>query len=144
MIPLGATLLCVIGFAALCLAMPRHQSDLIRIKLPKRASRTLRPVGLFVLLAAFACDIAARGLALGAIAWLGHLSIGAALVVASLCIRAHRRAALALDRKRAGPRQHPVQAVTPDAEEDAARPTTPSPRSAPDRQLARSLSSTGA
>ena len=76
------------GFALLALSMQRHQADMAGRKLTPTASRRARVGGFSLLLSAFLLDGLAFGAAYGAIAWFGHLSIGAWSVVAWLCVRA--------------------------------------------------------
>jgi hypothetical protein len=79
-----AIALCVAGFAALCAAMSRHQKDFVGRALDRRTSLRLRAGGGALLLAALALDMAGLGAGYGAVAWCGHLTLGAALVLARL------------------------------------------------------------
>lgn len=83
-----AILLALCGFALLAISMPRHQTDMAGRKLAPAASRRARIGGYALLLAVFLLDGFAFGAAYGAVAWFGHLSIGAWSVVVWLCVRA--------------------------------------------------------
>lgn len=83
MIVLSA-LLCLAGFAALCLAMPRHHQALLGGPLSSRRRRTLRAVGWLVLALSGAASVKAWGPAYGVIGWLGLLTPAAALVLLTL------------------------------------------------------------
>ena len=74
-------LLALAGFALLLMAMPRHQQDWLRRKLPARTGRLLRIGGFGLLTAAFAIAGIGLGWAYGAVAWFGWLSFGAALTL---------------------------------------------------------------
>lgn len=74
----------ILGFGCLCAAMPRHQKDLLGRTLPRQVHRWLRRAGGALLLVALATDMAGIGPAYGAIAWFGHLTIGAAMAVTGL------------------------------------------------------------
>ena len=76
-----AIALCIIGFACLCAAMVRHQPDFIGRKLDAGTSRMLRHAGGALLLAALAVDMIGQGSGYGAVAWCGHLTLGAGLVL---------------------------------------------------------------
>lgn len=71
------------GFAVLMLAMPRHQQDWLRRKLPLPVSRTLRLTGLAMLALAFVVSAAELGWAYGAVCWLGWLTMAATAIVAA-------------------------------------------------------------
>ncbi|WP_420144710.1 DUF3325 domain-containing protein [Sphingobium sp.] len=73
--------LCIAGFACLCAAMTRHQPDFIGCKLDARTSRMIRRVGAAISLSALAINMIGLGAGYGAIAWCGHLTLGAALVL---------------------------------------------------------------
>ena len=79
-----AIVLCVAGFAGLCAAMPRHQRDFLGRTLRAAAGRRLRIAGAGLLLLALAIDLAGLGAGYGTIAWCGHLTVAAALVLARL------------------------------------------------------------
>jgi hypothetical protein len=74
----------IFGFGCLCAAMARHQKDMLGRTLPRHAQRWLRWTGGAFLLVALATDMAGIGAAYGAIAWFGHLTIGAAMAVTGL------------------------------------------------------------
>ncbi|MFT3964631.1 MAG: DUF3325 family protein [Sphingobium sp.] len=76
-------LLSLAGFALLLLAMPRHQQDWLRRKLPTVLGRALRLSGFAALALAFAVAGAGLGWGYGAVAWFGWLTMAAALAVAA-------------------------------------------------------------
>ncbi|PZU58568.1 MAG: DUF3325 domain-containing protein [Sphingobium sp.] len=69
------------GFAALLLAMARHQQDWLRRKLPPATSRRLRAAGLALQVLAFATAGLGLGWADGAVVWFGWMTVAAATVV---------------------------------------------------------------
>ena len=69
------------GFAALLLAMARHQQDWLRRKLPPATSRRLRAAGLALQVLAFATAGLGLGWADGAVVWFGWLSASAVLTL---------------------------------------------------------------
>lgn len=71
------------GFAVLLVAMPRHQHDWLGGKLAPGAMRPLRLGGFALLALGFAAAASGLGWADGAVAWLGWLTLAAALVVAA-------------------------------------------------------------
>jgi len=77
-------LLCAAGFAALALAMDRHQQDVLGRALPPRATQLLRGAGWALLLAALWQAVGAKGWALGLVAYSGHASAAAGLVFVAL------------------------------------------------------------
>ncbi|MCG2840659.1 DUF3325 domain-containing protein [Sandaracinobacter sp. RS1-74] len=81
MIHAATFLLSLTGFALLLLAMPRHQQDWLRRKLPPSLGRTLRLSGFAALALAFAVAGLGLGWGYGAVAWFGWLTMAAALVV---------------------------------------------------------------
>lgn len=81
MIHAATFLLSLFGFALLLLAMPRHQQDWLRRKLPPTLGRALRLSGFAALALAFAVAGACLGWGYGAVAWFGWLTMGAALAV---------------------------------------------------------------
>lgn len=74
--------LALAGFAALLLAMTRHQQDWLGRKLPERHARLLRGAGFALLALAYPCAGSALGWAYGALCWLGWLTLGAAATMA--------------------------------------------------------------
>lgn len=74
----------ILGFGCLSAAMTRHQKDWLGRTLPAQAKRWLRGGGGVLLVVALAIDMACLGAAYGAIAWFGHLTIGAVMAVAGL------------------------------------------------------------
>ncbi|EIZ77421.1 hypothetical protein WSK_4035 [Novosphingobium sp. Rr 2-17] len=79
-----AILIAITGFACLCTAMARHQKDVLGRKLAAPAARRLRMTGGTLMLFALAMDMIGLGAAYGAVAWCGHLTAGAALVLTGL------------------------------------------------------------
>lgn len=75
--------LALAGFALLLLAMPRHQQDWLRRKLPTRTSGRLRLAGFALLAGAFLAAGTGLGWAYGTVAWFGWLSFGAAVALAA-------------------------------------------------------------
>lgn len=73
-----------LGFACLCLAMDRHQRDLLGRRLSDSASRRLRLAGFAAIALGLATAIAALGWGYGAVLWFGLLTLGAAPIVALL------------------------------------------------------------
>jgi len=84
MIHIVAICASVLGFGCLCTAMARHQKDMLGRTLPSPVQRRIRKAGGALLLVALAIDMAGLGAAYGAVAWFGHLTIGAAMAVAVL------------------------------------------------------------
>ncbi len=85
MIHPAAIALAFIGFAAIAISMTRHQ----RRKLPDRVSGIVRWSGFGLLAADFLIDLRVLGPGYGAIAWFGHLTVAAWLVVGTLYWRAN-------------------------------------------------------
>lgn len=83
--------LAIAGFAMLAGAMERHQRDIIGRKLPPFTSRRLRAAGTGVLAAALLVGVIDAGAARGVIAWFGHLTVGAAVVLTWLCWNTARK-----------------------------------------------------
>ncbi|MDR7154790.1 O-antigen/teichoic acid export membrane protein [Sphingobium xenophagum] len=81
MIHAAIFLLSLSGFAALLLAMARHQQDWLRRKLPASRSRALRLSGFLMLALAFLVAGAGVGWGYGSIAWFGWMTAAAALIV---------------------------------------------------------------
>ncbi|MGC4250342.1 MAG: DUF3325 domain-containing protein [Sphingobium sp.] len=69
------------GFAALLLAMPRHQGDWLGLKLSPHVGRILRLAGFAALALAFLVAGTGFGWGYGTVAWFGWLTIAATLVV---------------------------------------------------------------
>lgn len=82
MIHLAIALLSLAGFAALLLAMARHQADWLGRKLTLPASRRWRAAGFGLLALAFASAACGLGWAYGAVCWFGWLTIAAGIIVA--------------------------------------------------------------
>ncbi len=85
MIHLLAVVLSLSGFAALALSMKRHQRDLIGRALSERERVLARSAGALAIAASLAVAMAGFGPGLGAIAWFGHMSLAAWIVVTALC-----------------------------------------------------------
>lgn len=73
--------LCLVGFALLLLAFPRHQQDWLRRKLLPRQRRVLRLAGFTLLAAAYMVSGSGSGWGYGSVLWFGWLTVAAALVV---------------------------------------------------------------
>lgn len=74
------------GFAALALAMERHQEDLWGKALSAQQTRGLRAAGWLLLGLCLALAIAAKGWSFGLVAYSGHTSAAAALVFIALLV----------------------------------------------------------
>ena len=86
---LAHLLLCVLAFACLALAMPRHQAAVFGKGLSRAASRSLRGAGWAGLIATLWLTIAARGCSLGLVYYSGCASLAAGIVFCALV--AHER-----------------------------------------------------
>lgn len=75
-------ILSLAGFAALFLAMARHQQDWLNSKLARPVSKALRGVGFGLLGLGFFRAGAGFGWAYGTVCWLGWMSLAAGLIVA--------------------------------------------------------------
>lgn len=84
-------LLSTLGFAALALAMDRHQEDLFGEPFAATATRWLRVAGWAALLAALALMVKAQGWGVGLVSYSGHTSLGAGLVFGALVVIARMR-----------------------------------------------------
>ncbi|MGJ7489134.1 DUF3325 domain-containing protein [Variovorax sp. ZT4R33] len=73
-----------LGFAALALAMERHQEDLFGHALPSTTTRAVRVAGWAALLVALVASVKAQGWAVGLVSFSGHTSLGAGLVFGAL------------------------------------------------------------
>ena len=78
------------AFAALALAMERHQDDLFGRPLPASRTRALRLAGWAGLLLALVVAVRAEGWGLGLVTLSGHTSLCAALVFVALVVRQRR------------------------------------------------------
>lgn len=83
--------LCLAAFAALALAMQRHQHTLFDAGLPRTRTRALRIAGWGLLAAALAFAVRTQGWSLGLVAYAGHISLAAALVLGGLIVAGRRR-----------------------------------------------------
>lgn len=81
----------LIAFTLLALAMDRHQQDLFGRQLAPARTRALRIGGRAALTASLAVAVQAQGWALGLVAWCGHISLSAGLVILALILRARGR-----------------------------------------------------
>lgn len=79
-------LLSTLGFAALALAMERHQEDLFGHALATAASRWLRAAGWAALGLALMLVVKAQGWGVGLVSFSGHTSLGAGLVFGVLIV----------------------------------------------------------
>ena len=77
-------LLCIPGFAALALAMERHQEDVFKAALSPATTRLVRVAGWALLLLALLLLVRTRGWSLGLIAYSGHTSFAAGVVFVAL------------------------------------------------------------
>ncbi|MCR1769699.1 DUF3325 domain-containing protein [Burkholderia glumae] len=78
---------CVAAFACLALAMERHQRAVFGRALAAVPARALRAAGPVGLLLALWLAVAARGWALGLVAYGGMTSLAAGIVMAALIVR---------------------------------------------------------
>ena len=79
-------LLALAGFAALALAMERHQEDVFGKALSQRITRSLRIVGWISLLLCLWLAVAAKGWSFGLVAYSGHTSGAAGIVFIALLL----------------------------------------------------------
>jgi len=92
MIHVWTLLISLAGFAALALAMDRHQEDLFGRELSPRVTRLLRIVGWAGLLLALGVIVGRQGWALGLVSYSGCTSLAAGLVFLALVVHQRRRA----------------------------------------------------
>lgn len=85
--------LTLLAFAALMLAMDRHQEDLFGRVLAARTTRLLRCTGWALLAVALIPAIHLQGVGLGLVSWFGHLSLAAWVVYLVLVVVERRHAA---------------------------------------------------
>ena len=83
---LTAFLLSTLGFAALALAMERHQEDLFGHALATTVTRGLRVAGWAALGLALLPIVKAQGWGVGLVSYSGHTSLGAGLVFGALVV----------------------------------------------------------
>ena len=83
------------GFAALALAMERHQQDVLGRLLKPRTTRGLRAGGWLLLLLALGHALHHLGGPIGIVTWVGHLSLAAGLIHVTLILLDRRKAARA-------------------------------------------------
>lgn len=82
-----AIVLALAGFAALCLAMSRHQRDVLGTALTPLATRCAKAGGWCAIALSYAVAVMAEGAAFGSVYWVGLLTFAAlcvALVVSRL------------------------------------------------------------
>lgn len=96
-----ALALCLSGFAALALAMPRQQREIVGRLLPPGARYALRGTGAAALVLALGLLVGRQGLGLGLVMFSGHTSLAAGIVYCAL-IGYGRYALLARPSRRAG------------------------------------------
>ena len=87
-----AFVLCLPGFAALALAMERHQEDLFEHAFAPSLTRRLRVAGWGALLLALCVLVDAQGWGLGLVSFSGHTSLAAGLVFVALLLQGRRKA----------------------------------------------------
>ncbi|APO96050.1 DUF3325 domain-containing protein [Xanthomonas vesicatoria] len=80
------------GFAALCLAMEKHQHEVRGRSLGAARTRQLRSIGWVLLLCTFGLAVRAQGWGIGPVLWLGTLTAAAAPL--SLWLLPYRRGAI--------------------------------------------------
>lgn len=80
------TLLCIIAFACLALAMERHQAALFTRRLSPTQTRALRLAGWSALVSTAWIVIAAQGWALGLVVFCGLMSVSAGLVYGAMIV----------------------------------------------------------
>jgi hypothetical protein len=85
-------LCCLVGFAALALAMPRPQEQVWRKLLPAGTIRCLRTAGTAMLLLALGLLVGRHGWGLGLVAYGGHTSLAAGIVFWVLIVHGRMRA----------------------------------------------------
>lgn len=76
-----ATLLCYVGFTALCLSMTKHYGELLHSKLSASRSRVLKVVGWLCLCLSLWAALASTSLGLGLVQWCAALMGSALLLV---------------------------------------------------------------
>ncbi|MBB1602306.1 DUF3325 domain-containing protein [Variovorax sp. UMC13] len=87
-----AFVLCLPGFAALALAMERHQEELFAHAFAPSLTRRLRVAGWSALLLALGVLVGAQGWGLGLVSFSGHTSLAAGLVFVALLLQGRRKA----------------------------------------------------
>src|SRR3546814_1054311 len=85
MIHILGILFSTLGSGVLCAGMAKHQSRLVGRQLPPSTVRLMKFGGFVVLALALAIDSSGLGAAYGLIAWSGHLTVGAAVILIRLC-----------------------------------------------------------
>lgn len=84
-------LLALAAFACLALAMDRHQEDVLGRELPPAQTRRLRWGGWALLALSLWAALQVQPWSLGLVAWFGHISAAAAVVLLSMVAREHLR-----------------------------------------------------
>ncbi|WP_219220655.1 DUF3325 domain-containing protein [Variovorax boronicumulans] len=87
-----AVVLCLPGFAALALAMERHQEELFGHAFAPSLTRRLRVAGWGALLLALCVLVGVQGWGLGLVSFTGHTSLAAGLVFVALLVQGRRKA----------------------------------------------------
>jgi hypothetical protein len=77
----------VLGLAVLALSMPRHHRDLLAKPPSRIMERALRMIGWAFMAVSFAIAIAIEGMTIGAVLWIGLLTVAAQLVALMLTYR---------------------------------------------------------
>lgn len=90
----GAHLICQLlalgAFACLALAMDRHQQDLLGRELPPERARWLRTAGWALLALSLWAALQVQPWSLGLVAWVGHISAAAAIVLLGMVAHGRR------------------------------------------------------
>ncbi len=83
--------LALAAFACLALAMDRHQQDLFGKELPAAQTRRLRAGGWTLLALSLHAALQLQPWSVGLVAWFGHISTAAAVVLLGLVARERLR-----------------------------------------------------
>lgn len=86
------SLFSLIAFALLAMAMGRHQKNLFGLELATGPTRALRSGGWAALAASLTIAVNTQGWSLGLVAWCGHISLAAGLVILALIAWERRKA----------------------------------------------------
>ncbi len=79
------------GFSRLALSMERHQSYMFGKELPSAHTRRLRAAGWVLLALSLWAALQVEPWSLGLVAWFGHISAAAAIVLLSMVARERLR-----------------------------------------------------
>lgn len=85
-----AFFICLAGFFLLALSQYRHQSNMFKRELPLRTIRCMRWLAAVFLLMALGLCLAGLGADLGWVAYSGHTSLAAAVVLLALYLHSRR------------------------------------------------------